>query len=1556
MSERTATWRIVTEFAKARKDSDKLARSLERLDADRERLDKDTVKGNQDVEKSLSQRNKATETYVKQAKAAQKVEQESVKTLDDVAKATDRETVARKRGLTGLVQTLAAKKKNAVASRLAARQSEIQAAAEQKLAQIELRRKAALLALTAAEERHTAAVKKSGIFSNQAAKALLSYERRTLDVTRVEEQHSSVLRNLENDMRRVENETRRTSNSSGGLGGRLRSLAGDFFDVGKSVSFFGRMLSFLKFPAIIAGVGQLIGLLGNLGAGILSLLGPLSSLGGLLAALPAGFAVMGGVLGTFMAALGGVGQALQAHTAMQNAAARQTAAGTKAQNAQTAATNRLKKAQKALAAAQKELNKAQKEQQQTAAALAKAQQKAAKGAGAQHLANGLVKKQTSQLHSVLNDPNSTKAQKAAAKKALAEAKRAQKEIAKERAADAKKAKAAENKDQKARDKVAKAQQKVNRLQNAQTKAQKALTKANKAAAGSTGAAATAANLYQQALAKLTPEGRRFVQVLLKAKEAFKQVQDAAQRGLLPGLGDAILILLKLIPMVSQAVYTFGTIIGATAKKGAKIATSGPFTKMFGRIIKSNEKLLRMAGKAFLNIFQALIYVMDAARPFSEWLGKTVLGWTKWIKGATKAGDKTGRMADFLDRTKQVLKILGGTFKNLFGTFKGIGKAGMDLGMDLLRSFRRITKGWSDWTNSTKGQNQLKKWFDNARKPLHQTAGLIGDLVKWWFKFSSNNKNTAPLIKQIRKELLPAVETLVETLSGDFATQLVDALSSIAKLITDLTAGGGGGLTAFVKSVGQIANFLDWIVTHVPGAQGAISLLVGSLGALAAIRFVGAISGFSKLLKLANASRKTGAIAGLLGKEVDPKKAGVGVKVGKAVRSKGGKALKAVGGKAKSLFGIGPKDAEGEGRSLASRFGKALQNGLSKVRGLAQKAGARIGNALSSGASKAGKTAKTISSNFGKALKTAGGKLKVLGSKLGKGLMDKARLAITKGTPVVKSAMSKMGGFLSKTASTLVSGFGRMVSGIGSVLGKLVGIVGKAMLAIGRVLMANPWLLLVAALIIVTILIVKHWDKVKKIVSKAVNWIVNFIKKHWDIIKYFVGPMAVVITLIVKHWDKIKSIFSKAIAWVVNLAKKVWGGITDLVTKPLSDAKDVLDGIWDKIHTAFSNGFSKIRDLATSFKSGFAKIWDDLKRTFGSPIEWIINTVIGDWLVGNFNKVLRFLHMDPIDAPHVDFAFARGGMVPGEGNRDSVPAVLMPGEYVLRKDAVKRIGLTTLTQMNEGRTVTGRQKFARGGEVGSSPANPAKFGLGGAIGGALHGAGHLIHTAGGKVVNLARSGAAKGLEEAFKPIRSLVSNNPFDGIMHDIPVGIFNTLSGAMVDFVRGKKPPKKPVHLDATGHGHTTSQPHTPGTQLSRGGYLGRQQDQGINALLTPGEFVLNAAAVRRLGVGRLNKMNTTQKFARGGYVRHRTASMFGLGGSSSGANFGALMSPRLSNLSARARPTAVSSASRLAGLGVSGHTTVNYNTEVYNPMPERASDSVSKAVRRKTVRNGWST
>jgi len=65
-------------------------------------------------------------------------------------------------------------------------------------------------------------------------------------------------------------------------------------------------------------------------------------------------------------------------------------------------------------------------------------------------------------------------------------------------------------------------------------------------------------------------------------------------------------------------------------------------------------------------------------------------------------------------------------------------------------------------------------------------------------------------------------------------------------------------------------------------------------------------------------------------------------------------------------------------------------------------------------------------------------------------------------------------------------------------------------------------------------------------------------------------------------------------------------------------------------------------------------------------------------------------------------FATGGLVPGVGNSDTVPAMLSPGEFVIRKSSVQSLGASNLAGMNRGGSV---RKYAIGGKVGAIALNP-----------------------------------------------------------------------------------------------------------------------------------------------------------------------------------------------------------------------------------------------------------
>ena len=123
----------------------------------------------------------------------------------------------------------------------------------------------------------------------------------------------------------------------------------------------------------------------------------------------------------------------------------------------------------------------------------------------------------------------------------------------------------------------------------------------------------------------------------------------------------------------------------------------------------------------------------------------------------------------------------------------------------------------------------------------------------------------------------------------------------------------------------------------------------------------------------------------------------------------------------------------------------------------------------------------------------------------------------------------------------------------------------------------------------------------------------------------------------------------------------------------------------------SDSFQTIVRLALNLANAFINITKALK-----PLLPLIATFAGFKLgrlaIGAGKKAFAADSVINVNSGGKIHAFARGGLVPGSGNRDTVPAMLSPGEFVIRKSAVEAFGADRLAGIN---------KYASGGTVSAS---------------------------------------------------------------------------------------------------------------------------------------------------------------------------------------------------------------------------------------------------------------
>jgi phage-related protein len=192
---------------------------------------------------------------------------------------------------------------------------------------------------------------------------------------------------------------------------------------------------------------------------------------------------------------------------------------------------------------------------------------------------------------------------------------------------------------------------------------------------------------------------------------------------------------------------------------------------------------------------------------------------------------------------------------------------------------------------------------------------------------------------------------------------------------------------------------------------------------------------------------------------------------------------------------------------------------------------------------------------------------------------------------------------------------------------------------------NPWVLAIMAVIIVVILLIKHWKSIKPIIMDVVNWvtnawkniknavsvaitdIINFVKQWWPLILgIMLGPIGLIIGAIVKFHDQIINFISDMINTVVNFVKSHWVLLITLFGGPIG----LIVGIFIKFHDQV---ISLVTDVWNFIKSIPGKIED----IFTSAASTIISAITSpfkaafDW-ISKISVHITTTHIGPISVP------------------------------------------------------------------------------------------------------------------------------------------------------------------------------------------------------------------------------------------------------------------------------------------------------------------------------------
>lgn len=306
---------------------------------------------------------------------------------------------------------------------------------------------------------------------------------------------------------------------------------------------------------------------------------------------------------------------------------------------------------------------------------------------------------------------------------------------------------------------------------------------------------------------------------------------------------------------------------------------------------------------------------------------------------------------------------------------------------------------------------------------------------------------------------------------------------------------------------------------------------------------------------------------------------------------------------------------------------------------------------------------------------------------------------------------------------------------------------KTLMSIGSKL-TNPWALAIMAIVLVIILLVKYHKQIWAVVQQVWGAIASFLDTIWSAIKtaasaawgaikwYVTTYINIIKKVITTVFGAIKAIVLGAwtgIKWVVttyiNIIKTVittvLGAIKGVWSAVWGAIKGFFSGIWDGIvgvvraaiyitKKTISDEINAIKNIWNTvwggIKSAFSVVWDGIKTIVKNAIKILMKVI--QPFIDAFNTVKDGAGwvIDKVGgAIGAVNPFARGGLVPGKGNKDTVPAILTPGEFVLTKQAVQRVGLNNLAALNGGARIMPAAQGLSDVAASARPSAPAASG-------------------------------------------------------------------------------------------------------------------------------------------------------------------------------------------------------------------------------------------------------
>lgn len=350
--------------------------------------------------------------------------------------------------------------------------------------------------------------------------------------------------------------------------------------------------------------------------------------------------------------------------------------------------------------------------------------------------------------------------------------------------------------------------------------------------------------YAVAMAKLSPAARQVVTALGAVNGQLTVIRRTVSQALFADMGAQIQTMAtRYLPVLQEQLTGTARMLNTAARGFTTFAAQASTVARVRDIMAANTQIMGQFMRAVVPLTDAALTLVRAFQPLGLLLAQYVTTWARGIRQTTAAASTSGRLAAVVDLLagvmRTVLRIAGNVAKALVGTFN----ATLKPGLTLLAMFDRLVRRWTDWTNSVTGQSAIAEWAVSAIPIMQALGRMIGDVARM-FGYLAKSGDATTFVDQLR-QVIPPLQELLHQLSasgaaGAFATGMATALNALAQL------GAGGILADAIMMVAAMLTAIVNVTTAIPPLTWAITVLISAMTALAAIRLVATLTGFTKL--------------------------------------------------------------------------------------------------------------------------------------------------------------------------------------------------------------------------------------------------------------------------------------------------------------------------------------------------------------------------------------------------------------------------------------------------------------------------------------------------------------------------------------------------------------------------------------------------------------------------------------------------------------------------------------------------------------------------------------